>query len=158
MDICDVYFLYFFSNRFGCEFCFPLDAIRLRDEQIRPAAATKSLGFVKSVCGICGTLSVTHEHGGNIELLKSLFDFKFETLVAPKVIRFLYAIFAVVSSIAIVVVTIAGLQQSILSIVIVPFVGFIYMLIIRIVYESLIVKFQVAQDIRAIKNKYISTP
>jgi hypothetical protein len=55
-------------------------------------------------------------------------------------------------------VTIAGLQQSILSIVIVPFVGFIYMLIIRIVYESLIVKFQVAQDIRAIKNKYISTP
>ena len=93
-----------------------------------------------------------------MELLKSLFDFKFETLVAPKVIRFLYSLFAVVSSIAIVVLTIAGLQQSILSIVIVPFVGFIYMLIIRIVYESLIVKFQVAQDIRAIKNKYISTP
>ena len=91
-------------------------------------------------------------------LIKSLFDFKFETLVAPKVIRFLYSLFAVVSSIAIVVLTIAGLQLSNLSIVIVPFVGFIYMLIIRIVYESLIVKFQVAQDIRAIKNKYISTP
>jgi hypothetical protein len=93
-----------------------------------------------------------------MELLKSLFDFKFETLVAPKVIKFLYAIFAVVSSIAIVVITIVGLQQSILSIVVVPLIGFIYLLIVRIVYESLIVKFQMAQDIRAIKNKYISTP
>ena len=93
-----------------------------------------------------------------MELLKSLFDFKFETLVAPKVIKFLYAIFAVVSSIAIVVITIVGLQQSKLSIVVVPFIGFIYLLIVRIVYESLIVKFQMAQDIRAIKNKYISTP
>ena len=92
-----------------------------------------------------------------MELLKSLFDFKFETLVAPKVIKFLYAIFAVVSSIAIVVITIVGLQQSILSIVVVPFIGFIYLLIVRIVYESLIVKFQMAQDIRAVKNKYIST-
>jgi hypothetical protein len=146
------------ANYSDCQFgvCVPKELAG--NESVWPATATNSLGFVKSVCGICGTLSVTHEHGGNMELLKSLFDFKFETLVAPKVIRFLYAIFAVVSSIAIVVVTIAGLQQSILSIVIVPFVGFIYMLIIRIVYESLIVKFQVAQDIRAIKNKYISTP
>jgi hypothetical protein len=146
------------ANYSDCQFgvCVPKELAG--NESVWPATATNSLGFVKSVCGICGTLSVTHEHGGNMELLKSLFDFKFETLVAPKVIRFLYAIFAVVSSIAIVVVTIVGLQQSILSIVIVPFVGFIYMLIIRIVYESLIVKFQVAQDIRAIKNKYISTP
>ena len=98
------------------------------------------------------------KHGGNMELLKSLFDFKFETLVAPKVIKFLYAIFAVVSSIAVVVITIAGLQQSILAIVVVPLIGFIYLLIIRIFYEALIVKFQMAQDIRAIKNKYVSTP
>ena len=143
------------ANYSDCQFgvCVPKELAG--NESVWPATATNTLGFIKFECGICGTLRVTHEHGRIMELLKSLFDFKFETLVAPKVIRFLYAIFAVVSSIAIVVVTIVGLQQSILSIVIVPFVGFIYMLIIRIVYESLIVKFQVAQDIRAIKNKYI---
>lgn len=93
-----------------------------------------------------------------MELIKSLFDFKFETLVAPKVIRFLYAVFAILSAIAIAVGTIIGLRQTILAVIVVPLIGIVYMLIVRIVYESLIVKFQMAQDIRAIKNKYISTP
>jgi hypothetical protein len=96
--------------------------------------------------------------GVDMELIKSLFDFKFETLVAPKVIRFLYAVFAILSAIAIAVGTIIGLRQTILAVIVVPLIGIVYMLIVRIVYESLIVKFQMAQDIRAIKNKYISTP
>ena len=93
-----------------------------------------------------------------METIKSLFDFKFETLIAPKVIRFLYSIFAVIAVIFIVIGTIYGLQSSVLAIVLFPLIGFIYMLIVRIIYESLIVKFQMAQDIRAIKNKYLSTP
>jgi hypothetical protein len=96
--------------------------------------------------------------GDYMELIKSLFDFKFETLVAPKVIKFLYSIFAVVSAIAIVIGTIVGLRQGTPAAVVIPLIGFVYMLIVRIVYESLIVKFQMAQDIRAIKNKYVSTP
>jgi hypothetical protein len=93
-----------------------------------------------------------------MELIKSLFDFKFENLVAPRVIRFLYSVFAVISSIVIVVATVLGLRQGTPAAVVIPLIGFVYMLIVRIVYESLIVKFQMAQDIRAIKNKYISTP
>ena len=43
LDIRNVYFLDFFSNRFGREFCFPLDAIRRRNEQVRTSASTNSL-------------------------------------------------------------------------------------------------------------------
>ena len=93
-----------------------------------------------------------------MKMIKSLFDFKFDNLVAPKVLRFLYSVFAVCSAIGIVIGTIVGMKTSILSIILIPLIGFVYLLIVRIIYEALIVKFQMAQDIRAIKNKYVSTP
>jgi uncharacterized membrane protein len=44
-----------------------------------------------------------------------------------------------------------------LSLIFMPIVTVIYLVILRVSIESVIVKFQMAQDIRDIKNKYLAS-
>ena len=92
-----------------------------------------------------------------MEIFKNLFDFKFDSLISPKVIRLVYAVVSIVTSAFIVILTLISIEDSNgLSIIFVPIIGAIYLGVLRIVFESAIVRFQMAQDIREIKNKYLS--
>ena len=95
----------------------------------------------------------------------SLVDFKFEKLIAQKVIRVLYAIvfalltlYVVVGVIA-VVITFRDSGTPILALLAVAGVILLYffvLLLTRVWYESMIIRFQMAEDIREIRKKYLA--
>jgi hypothetical protein len=95
----------------------------------------------------------------------SLVDFKFEKLIAQKVIRVLYAIvfalltlYVVVGVIA-VVIAFRDSGTPILALLAVAGVILLYFLVLlftRVWYESMIIRFQMAEDIREIRKKYLA--
>jgi hypothetical protein len=95
----------------------------------------------------------------------SVLDFKFEKLIAQKVIRVLYAVvfalltlYVVVGVIA-VVIAFRGSGTPILALLAVTGVILLYFLVLlftRVWYESMIIRFQMAEDIREIRKKYLS--
>jgi hypothetical protein len=92
-----------------------------------------------------------------MEMLKNLFDFKFDSLISPKIIRAIYAALAVIITVVGGVLTLTLIDATNgLSLVLVPLGWAIYLGIIRIIFEAAIVRFQMAQDIREIKKKYLS--
>ncbi len=96
--------------------------------------------------------------GEFMETIKSLFDFKFDKILTAKVLRILYAIVAVFSALGAVGFVISGINDSNAALVIFgPLGSIVYLMFFRIIFESLIIKFQMAQDIRDIKNKYVSS-
>ena len=93
-----------------------------------------------------------------MESIKSLYDFKFDSLIASKIIRTLYAVLAIL------ITGIMGIFTLVLipgsrgtSLIFMPIVTVIFLVILRVSIESVIVKFQMAQDIRDIKNKYLAS-
>mgnify|MGYP000114800576 CR=1 FL=1 len=94
-----------------------------------------------------------------METVKSLFDFKFDKILTAKVIRVLYAIVVIVAVIFAIATLISGINEGSIGLIIFgPLGALLYLMLFRLIFESLIIKFQMAQDIRDIKNKYVSTP
>jgi hypothetical protein len=92
-----------------------------------------------------------------METIKSLFDFKFNVILTSKVLRVLYAIIVFITVLAAIGFVITGISENQIGYIIFGPVGSVlYLMFIRIIFESLIIKFQMAQDIREIKNKYLS--
>ncbi len=93
-----------------------------------------------------------------METIKSLFDFKFDKILTAKVLRILYAIVACFSTLGAIGFVITGISDKNAALVIIGPLGcIVYLMFFRIIFESLIIKFQMAQDIRDIKNKYVPT-
>ena len=93
-----------------------------------------------------------------METIKSLFDFKFNKILTAKVLRILYAIFAVVIALVAIGSVISGISSNSIAVIILGPLGcVIYLMFLRIVFESVIIKFQMAQDIREIKVKYVGS-
>jgi hypothetical protein len=93
-----------------------------------------------------------------METIKSLFDFKFDKILTAKVLRILYAIVVGVVCLAAIGFVITGISENSIGLIILgPLGSMIYLMFFRIFFESVIIKFQMAQDIRDIKNKYISS-
>jgi hypothetical protein len=93
-----------------------------------------------------------------MESIKSLYDFKFDSLIASKIIRTLYAVLAILITGIMGIFTLVLIPGSRgLSLIFMPIVTVIYLVILRVSIESVIVKFQMAQDIRDIKNKYLAS-
>jgi uncharacterized membrane protein len=93
-----------------------------------------------------------------MESIKSLYDFKFDSLIASKIIRTLYAVLAILVTGIMGIFTLVLIPGSRgLSLIFMPIVTVIYLVILRVSIESVIVKFQMAQDIRDIKNKYLAS-
>jgi len=93
-----------------------------------------------------------------LEAIKSLFDFKFDKILTAKVIRFLYAIVVIISVIFAIATLISGISEGSIGLIVFgPLGALLYLMFFRIIFESLIIKFQMAQDIRDIKNKYVSS-
>ena len=84
-----------------------------------------------------------------MKTIRQLFDFKFESYLAPRLIRLVYAILTVIFTVAVVIFSVAAADASNgTSILVGPIVGLVYLAIFRILYESALVKFQMAEDIR----------
>jgi hypothetical protein len=93
-----------------------------------------------------------------MEKIKSLIDFKFDKILTAKVIRVLYAVVVALAVIFALATIISGISESSIGLIILgPLGSLLYLLFFRLIFESLIVKFQMAQDIREIKNKYVSS-
>jgi hypothetical protein len=91
-----------------------------------------------------------------METIKSLFDFKFNKILTAKVLRILYAVVVGVCVLVAVSFVIVGLSENnIAEIILGPLGSIVYLMFFRIIFESVIIKFQMAQDIRDIKNKYV---
>jgi hypothetical protein len=93
-----------------------------------------------------------------MEKIKSLIDFKFDKILTAKVIRVLYAVVVALAVIFALATIISGISESSIGLIILgPLGSLLYLLFFRLIFESLIVKFQMAQDIREIKNKYVAS-
>lgn len=93
-----------------------------------------------------------------METIKSLFDLKFNVILTSKVLRVLYAVIVFVAVLAAIGSVITGISENQIGYVIFgPLGSVLYLMFFRIIFESLIIKFQMAQDIREIKNKYLSS-
>jgi|688.fasta_scaffold75256_3 hypothetical protein len=94
-----------------------------------------------------------------------LVDFKFEKFIAQKVMRVLYAIVFALLSLYVVVGVIAVIIAfrdsgtpllALLAVAGVIVFYFLSLLFTRVWYESMIIRFQMAEDIREIRKKYLA--
>lgn len=93
-----------------------------------------------------------------MEKIMSLIDLKFDRTLTPKVIRLLYVVIVAIAAFGAVVTVIVGIGREVWGLIILgPLVALLYLIFFRLIFESLIVKFQMARDIRDIRSKYVSS-
>ena len=87
----------------------------------------------------------------------SMFDFKFEKLIAQKVLRVLYIFYVIIFSLF-AIVALLGLSradQPVLGFLIIV-TGYILLLVTsRVAFESIMIRFQMAEDVRALRKRYV---
>ncbi len=89
--------------------------------------------------------------------LASLYDFKFDHFVTPKLIRFFYAFFVIVLSAGAVIFLIGSLASGkaagiVAAIIVIPIFYLVYLIFLRMYMELIAALFRIADDIRAIRR------
>ena len=89
--------------------------------------------------------------------VKSLYDFKFDHLVTPRLIRFFYAFFVIVLTLGAVIFLVASLASGesegvLFGLVIVPIAYFLYLILTRMYFDLVAALFRIADDLRAIRQ------
>jgi len=89
--------------------------------------------------------------------VKSLYDFRLDSYVTPKVLRVLYAVVVVLLSLGAVLFIIAELGSgdssgAIAALIFVPIAYFLYLVFTRIYFELIAAFFRMADDVRAIRR------
>ena len=85
-------------------------------------------------------------------IVKSLFDFSFTQLIAPRVLRFLYAFVTILMTIGFVILEIVFLFNSdlggmrFLYVVLAPLAYLLYVMIVRVIYEYWLVIFKISDN------------
>jgi Domain of unknown function (DUF4282)/zinc-ribbon domain/Protein of unknown function (DUF2510) len=128
-------------------------------------------------CGACGTaLGIPNQPAVNVHVnatggtqdpalsfttkgfFRSLYDFKFTSLIAPRWMRFIYAVLLVVITVVAVITVIASLAlmakqagAGILLLIFVVFYYFLWLIGLRVMVEIIIVFFRIGDDVRAIR-------
>jgi hypothetical protein len=78
---------------------------------------------------------------------ESLMDTRFDSLITPKLIRFLYVVSMIVLVIGVVVAIIVGFVDSagsgILTLILAPIIALIYLIVIRLYLELIVVVFKI---------------
>jgi hypothetical protein len=89
---------------------------------------------------------VQQDHRGFFE---SLMDTRFDSLITPKLIRFLYVISMVVLAIGTIVFVIAGFAEKastgIILLILAPIGALIYLIVIRLWLELIVVTFKIRE-------------
>ena len=104
------------------------------------------------------TTGVRHQTAGSKGFLGSLFDFGFTSFVTPTVIKVLYVLILIGTTLSALVFTIAAFRASAIFGIGVLVIGdplfiIIVMAFYRIILEFFIVIFRVSEDIRAIRGR-----
>lgn len=88
--------------------------------------------------------STARNTGGGF--FEALMDTRFDSLITPKLIRFLYIVGMVVLAIVVLVVIIAGFADSagsgVLALILAPLVALIYLIVLRLWLELIVVTFK----------------
>jgi hypothetical protein len=89
---------------------------------------------------------------------RSLYDFSFGTFVTSRVLKVLYGLVVILYSLTAVVAFLlllikGGVIGIVLAIVFVPLLYFIYLVVTRLLFESLMVVFRIGDDVRAIAQR-----
>jgi hypothetical protein len=89
-------------------------------------------------------------------LIRSLYDFKFTSLIAQRVIRFLYALAVVLYTLFAVLFFIALITKgkaagAAFGIIVLPIFYFFSLISLRVGYEVVIVFFQIGEDVRVMR-------
>ena len=85
-------------------------------------------------------------------IVKSLFDFSFTQLIAPRVLRFLYAFVTILMTIGLIILEVVILLNSdfggmrFLYFVLAPLVYLLYLMIVRVIYEYWLVIFKISDN------------
>jgi hypothetical protein len=92
--------------------------------------------------------------------LRSLYDFGFTSLIATKVIRFVYALLVISYSLGAALMLLVCLGSGkgaaiVFGLIFIPIVYLIYLIMLRIFMELIVVFFKMGEDVRAIR--YSST-
>ena len=78
---------------------------------------------------------------------ESLMDTRFDSLITPKLIRFLYVVSMILLAIGVVVAIIAGFADKVgsgvLALIFAPLVALIYLIVIRLWLELIVVTFKI---------------
>jgi cytochrome b subunit of formate dehydrogenase len=78
---------------------------------------------------------------------ESLMDTRFDSLITPKLIRFLYVVSMIVLAIGAIVWIIAGFSRSagtgVLFLILAPLVALIYLIVVRLYLELIVVAFKI---------------
>ena len=89
--------------------------------------------------------------------MDKLFDFTFDYLITRTILKVLYAIFVALLTIAAVVGVLQFASDGFLVAIVGVVIGyFIVLLLLRVLFEDRLVKFQMAEDIKEIREKLIS--
>jgi uncharacterized membrane protein len=84
---------------------------------------------------------------GQLGFFESLRDTRFNSLITPKLIRFLYIVSAVVLAIGAIVFVISGFAHSagtgVITLIVAPIIAFIYLILVRLYLELIVVAFKI---------------
>jgi hypothetical protein len=88
-------------------------------------------------------------------LLRSLFDFSFNSLITTKIIRIFYALFVVILSLGALGFLASGINQggsiAVVTLIAVPVGYLLYLLFIRLLMELYIIIYKISEDVRAMR-------
>jgi len=120
-------------------------------------------------CGTCGNSSENRVLGDSVRqtptasletkaFLKSLFDFKFESFITPKIIRVFYIIVTLAYGLLAVAIVFSAFASGrrgagALALFLVPIGYLFYLGFVRIGFEIIFLLFQIGADIRTIASK-----
>lgn len=91
--------------------------------------------------------------GDHVGIIGTLYDNSFDKLITPRIIRWLYTFFVWVVTILAGVWTLISIKDTKgLSLVLGPLVLILYITFFRILVESVIIRFHMAQDIRDMRK------
>ncbi len=91
-----------------------------------------------------------------MKTVTTLFDFKFNKILTAQILRILYSIIAVLAVLGAIGLVINGIEKNSVGLIILgPLGNLVLLMFWRVVFESVIIKFQIAQDVREIKIKYV---
>lgn len=94
--------------------------------------------------------------GNDKSLFKSLYDFKMESFIAPRVLRFLYALFTILISAVPILFLLGSYAAGFSNIILLPIVilvAFLYLFVLRVWFEYLVVFFKIHENTEKIADK-----
>lgn len=95
-------------------------------------------------------------HEAQRGFFESLMDTRFDSLITPKLIRFLYIVSMIVLAIGVIIAIVVGFADSagsgVLALIVAPLAALIYLIVIRLWLELIVVTFKIRDAADEVAN------